>query len=55
MDLETAFINVKLASRELNANAETHEKLAQSLLLIEQKLFPERFNLKLENTEEPKD
>lgn len=46
MDLEIAFQNVKNTSREFNGNADVHEKIAQSLLIIEQKLFPEKFEKK---------
>lgn len=53
MKPEHAFINVKAASRELLANADTHDKIKESLDLIESILFPERFEKSTE--EEIKD
>jgi len=46
MTKEIAFLNVKGATRELSANADTHEKLNEALMIIEQIVFPERFEKK---------
>ena len=46
MKLEDAFTNVKTVSREFQANADTHDKIKESLDLIETILFPERFDVK---------
>jgi len=46
MTLEDAFKNVTVAARELMANADTHDKISESLNIIEVTLFPEKFTKK---------